>query len=354
MWARLGVMPIISLHRMRTALVAVVVLGAAAIAARGAQAAPPAPTSGSVHAFLLTSAGSSFEDFKVNYRRIGTIYPTYFACDRSNGRIIGGDDPEITSFARERHVKVLARFDCQDTATLHRILTDPALRESTISELADIVASHGYDGINLDFEAGLATDRDAYTSFVTDLAARLHALGRQLSIDVSAKRMDNDVNHPRSALYDYPALAKAADYVFVMAWGRHWQNSAPGPIADWPWFTSVVDYVASQPNPQRFVIGAPLYGFDWRSAGGPGTPGMANEYADLAARAQRVGATPQYDPAARESHFTYTAPGGVPHDVWYLSAQAALERLNLARSRGFGVGVWRLGREDQTLWQSLS
>jgi spore germination protein YaaH len=352
-------MPIPSFRLVRTILVALALALAVAVALAGAaartsaDAAAPTPTSGTVHAFLLASTGSSFEDFKVNYRRIGTVYPTFFACDRSNGRITGTDNPEITSFAKNRQVKVLARFDCQHTATLHRILNEPALRESTIAGLLDLVARHGYDGINLDFEAGSAEDRDAYTSFVTDLATRLHTVGRKLSIDVSAKRMDDDVNHPRSALFDYPALAKAADHVFVMAWGRHWQTSGPGPIADWSWFTKVIDYVASQPNPDRWVIGAPLYGFDWPSGSGPGRPGTANEYADLIARAQRVGATPQYDPATHESHFAYTDPGGVAHEAWYLSSQGVLERLDLARSRGFGVGVWRLGREDQSLWQSI-
>ncbi|MEA2288948.1 MAG: hypothetical protein QOD55_945 [Solirubrobacteraceae bacterium] len=336
-------------------LIAVVVAVALApvAAPSGAQAAPPPPTSGSVHAFLLASSNSSFEDFKVNYQKIGTVYPTFFECDRSTGQIEGADDARITEFAKNRQVKVLARFDCQHTATLHRILTEPALRESTIAGLMDLVAKHGYDGINLDFEAGLAADRDAYTAFVTDLAGRLHAAGRKLSIDVSAKRMDNDVNHPRSALYDYPALAKVADHVFVMAWGIHWQTSAAGPLADWSWFTKVVDYVASLPNRERYVIGAPLYGFDWPAGSGPGNPGTANEYADLTARAARVGATPQYDATARESHFTYTDGAGVQHEAWYMTGPAVLERLNHARSRGFAIGVWRLGREDQTLWQSI-
>jgi spore germination protein YaaH len=340
---------------MRAAALALVVAATvmAVAAPAGVSAASPPPSSGSAHAFLLATAGSSFEDFKVNYQRIGTVYPTYFWCDRSNAQIMGSDNPAITRFAQDRQVRVLARFDCQHGPTIHRILTEPALRESTLAGLMTLVGQHGYDGINLDFESGAASDRDAYTSFVSDLAARLHAGGKALTVDVSAKRMDNDVNHPRSALFDYPALAKAADHVFVMAWGNHWQTSGPGPMADWSWFQAVVDYVTAQPDPDRYVIGAPLYGFDWPAGGGVSHPGTANEYADLAARAERIGVTPQFDPTAREAHYSYTDGSGTPHDVWFMNAQAVVERLNLARDRGFGVGVWRLGREDQSVWASI-
>ncbi|MEA2321612.1 MAG: hypothetical protein QOD81_1462 [Solirubrobacteraceae bacterium] len=349
-------MPVLEyLRRLRAAALVLVLAAALAAVARpaGASAASPPPSSGSAHAFLLATSGSSFEDFKVNYRRIGTVYPTFFACDRSSGQITGSDDAAVTQFAQDRRVKVLARFDCQHGPTLHRILTEPALRESTLAGLMSLVAEHGYDGINLDFESGAASDRDAYTAFVTDLATRLHGAGKALTVDVSAKRMDDDVNHPRSALYDYRALAKVADHVFVMAWGNHWQTSGPGPMADWSWFTSVVDYVAAQPDPGRYVIGAPLYGFDWPSGGGAANPGTANEYADLTARAQRVGATPQFDATAREAHFSYTDGSGAPHEVWFMTAQAVVERLDHARARGLGVGVWRLGREDQSLWASI-
>jgi spore germination protein YaaH len=78
-----------------------------------------------------------------------------------------------------------------------------------------------------------------------------------------------------------------------MAWGIHWATSAPGPIADMPWLRQVVRYVDTLPDRGRYVIGSPLYGMDWPRDAGPGPP---------------------------------------------------------ARAHGYGIGVWRLGREDQALW----
>ena len=312
--------------------------------------APP-PTTGSLHAFVLASTASSFADFQAHYRQIGAVHATYFECNRATAQVQGRDDPRITQFARLRRVEVYARFDCQDAAPMHTILTNPAMRGAWLRTITNLAVQYGYDGVNVDFEAGDPADRAAYTSFVTELAARLHKIGKKLAVDVSAKTAD-DPTHPRSGLYDYPALASAADVVFVMAWGIHWLTSGPGPIADMPWLQAVVHYVNSLPDRDRFVMGSPLYGVDWPRPAGAGPPATALEWSDVAALSARVGVPPAYDATAHETHFAYTDAAGVRHQVWATNAGAVLERMRLFRSNGYGVGVWRLGREDQALWDS--
>jgi spore germination protein len=166
---------------------------------------------------------------------------------------------------------------------------------------------------------------------------------------VSAKAADNPT-HPRSGIFDYAALVPNVDWVFVMNWGVHWATSAPGPLADVRWAASNADYVATMPQPKKWILGAPMYGLDWTGAGGTARPATPLEYADVQALIARVGATPRYDAAAAEWTFTYSA-GGQTHTVWYLDSRALGERFALARVRGLGgVGVWRLGTEDQTTW----
>jgi spore germination protein YaaH len=310
---------------------------------------PPPPSTGGLHAFLLASTDSSFEDFRNHYTKIAAIHPTYFQCNRSTAAVEGADNPQITQFAKLRHVQVFARFDCQSTATLNTILNDPGVRATWLQTITDTAINNGYDGINLDFEAGAAANRAAMSSFVADLASRLHAAGKKLAVDVSAKAADVQ-NHPRSTFYDYNALSASADIVFVMNWGIHWATSGPGPIADMPWVQNVVAYVNSLPNRQKFVMGAPMYGMDWANGGGAANPATALEWADITGLAAGVGATPRFDPAAREVTFDYTAADGTPHTVWGLDSAAVLERLRLYAANGYGIGVWRLGREDQALW----
>jgi spore germination protein YaaH len=310
--------------------------------------AMPAQTGGRAHAFLLATTDESFRDLQRHYRQIGTVYPTYYECRSADGTVAGRDDPLVTRWSQVRGIQVLPRFDCQRAAVLHSILTNPGVRGATIARLVELVRDHDYDGINIDFEQAPASDRDALTAFVSQLASRLHAIGKRVAVEVSAKYQHTTTG--RSGLYDYAALGRAADRVFVMNWGWHWSTSEPGAPDDLELSRRVADYVATMPNRSRFVLGTHLYGMDWPNGGGQSNRASALEYADVRALIARYGATPVLDPQADAWVFTYTDGAGASHEVWYPDATTIARRVQLARERGLGIGFWRLGTEDQRIW----
>ena len=309
---------------------------------------PPVQSTGNAHAFLLASHGISWNDFRAHYRQIGVVYPTYYDC-ATNGSLEGADQPLVTSWAQQRGVKVLPRFNCQRVSVVTKIVEDATLREQWLDAMVSTVSDRGFDGVQLDFEQLPYYDRPAFTSFATELATRLHARGKLLSVSVSPKVADVP-NHPRSSAFDYLALAQQADWVFVMGWGIHWQTSAPGAVDDMTWYSRVMAYLETMPQPARFVVGTPLYGLDWANGGGPSNPAVPREYADTQALIARVGAKPRHDATTDQWTFTYTDSSGAPHEVWYTDASTTHERLRMARERGMGVGFWRLGNEDQRIW----
>jgi len=308
---------------------------------------PPAST-GVAHVFLLASTGTSFKDLQAHYTEIGTVYPTYFECNNT-GAFTGADVPLITGWARLRGIKVEARWNCQQTTTLHRLLSSPSARSALESQMVSAAVASNWDGINIDFEAGAAADRPYLTTFITELAAALHAQGKTLSMEVSAKVKDVP-NHPRSTFFDYNALSYQADTIFVMCWGIHWRTSTPGAIDDMTWANQVAAYVAGRPNKQKFVLGFGMYGFDWPNGGGPANGATPLEYGDVQALQQQSNAPVQWDPVAVAPHFSYTDANGAPHDVWFTNAQSIGARIALAHSYGLGIGLWRLGDEDQGIW----
>jgi spore germination protein YaaH len=344
--------------------------GAPAASARATSSiAPPAdPEGGKAHpnpfspsplqAFLLTGAPDSFADLQAHAGAIGVVYPTYFECSPGGG-VVGAADAEVDAYAAAHGLVEMPRFGCQNGALVHRILTQSALRARVFARLVGLADGPFYAGLNLDLENDGARDRDALTVFVAALAARLHAEGRKLAVDVVGVTHEA-VPRPAAGFYDDRALAAAADTVFVMAWGLHWEGSGPGPIAPLSFVRGVARYVASLPHARRFVLGVPMYGLDWSVSRGRGrlrgggavagpTRATALQYAGALALAQSAGVAPVRDPSSGEMTYTYVR-GGVSHRVWYMDARAILARIAIAHSYGLAAGVWRLGEEDQALW----
>jgi spore germination protein YaaH/chitodextrinase len=307
----------------------------------------PIPTTGTSYAFLLATVDSSFQDLQRHVAQIGTVSPTYFEVLR-DGTIGGKDDPLVTGWARLHGVKVEPRFHTEDPTTQHGLLSDPVKSAALAARIAAICALQGYDGANIDFEGGPPTDRPALTAFIQLLAGELHDQGETLTISVGAKNTATTTG--RNGYFDYPALAQAADHLFVMAWDLHWSTSPAGPISDVTWVSKVVSYILTVPNPGHFIIGTQLYGFDWPT-GARATP---LEYDDVQTLLTQVGATARWDPVAQEPYFTYTDGAGTAHTVYYANAPSVEARFALARSHGMGVGFWRLGSEDETVWADPS
>jgi spore germination protein YaaH len=314
-------------------------------------AAPAATAAQPLQAFLLTSSPDSFADLQAHSGAIGVVYPTYFECALPSGGMLGAPDPEVDAYAAAQRLVEMPRYTCQDGTVVHRILTAPSLRARVLTELVALASGSSYAGLDLDLENDGARDRAALSSFVAALAARLHAARRLLAVDVVGVTHEASPR-PATGFYDDRALSASADTVFVMAWGVHWEGSAPGPIAPLSYVRGVARYVASLPHARRFVLGVPMYGLDWPTPGGRPERATALQYAGVLALAQSVGATPARDPAAGEMTFAYTR-AGVSHRVWYMDARAILERIRIARRFGLAAGVWRLGEEDQALWSSL-
>ena len=217
-----------------------------------------------------------------------------------------------------------------------------------MANLTGLVQQHGYDGINLDFEAGFETDKDVLTTFVAELGRRLHGLGKRLTVEVSAKFYGTQTG--RSGFYDYPQLGRHADHVFVMAWGWHWTSVRArtlGRNRQRPESGQLRRDDAATSN--ALCSGMPLYGADWPWNGGPSNPSTPREYAEVRDIAQRYGATPRLDASSYTWTFKYVE-GGVPHEVWFGDATTVSRRIRVAKVRGLGLGFWRLGTEDQRIW----
>lgn len=233
------------------------------------------------------------------------------------------------------------------------------LRAAHIEQIAQVVTSHAYGGIDVDYEhLALTTDpvvaqkvRRAFSVFVEDLCDRMRSVNKMCVITVMPRTSD-DLTVWRAKLipgvYDYRAISASAARMRVMAYDQHAPNTAPGPIAGFPWVRQIVAYTVRKAPPGKVELGVPTYGRDWS---GETAVTLSEQQAVSLARAH--GLTPTFDPIQRELTFRYRAQG-IWHEVWFSNPRAVAVRYWLARRKGMaGAAYWAAGLEQRGTWSAV-
>ncbi len=139
-------------------------------------------------------------------------------------------------------------------------LNNSSSRQNLIDNIFTLVSQNGYAGVNIDFEGTLAEDRDTFSTFLSELGDRLHAVGLLLTIAVPPKTSE-DI--PWYAGYDYGAIGSIVDLMFIMAYDWHHMASEPGPVAPISEVRNTIEFAMERMDSSKVVLGIPLYGYNW-------------------------------------------------------------------------------------------
>ena len=262
------------------------------------------------------------------------------------------EDSSILSFLRANGILVIPTVanilnGVWDGALVSRIIADAALTTLNIESLVQLAVTHGYDGIDLDYENLSASDRLAFTSFVNQLAAALHANGKLLTVNVYAKTSEPGTwSGPQAQ--DWWAIGQVVDQVRIMTYEYHWSTSGAGPISPVDWVGDVLAFARATIPTQKIMQGVPLYGYDW-----VGQAGVDVVWEQAMALVNQYGATVQWDAGSASPWFEYVARR-TRHTVWFENASSVDAKLqvNAAYDAG-GVSFWRLGGQDPQVWSAL-
>ncbi len=333
--------------------------------AQAAAAPRPAPAFPQVIAWMPSDwdAANAAASLAAHQEQINTISPFWYSMN-ANGLLTarsGARDRDLVQAAHDAGLLVMPTISNSfDPQRVHQVLNDDSLRALHVQIIVYEVLTLQYDGIDIDYEAMLAADRDLFTQFIGELAAALHRYDRLLSVAVQAKTRDLASWDGVGAL-DYAALGEQADEIRVMTYGWCWRNGCtggqpPGPIAPMHWVSDVMAYAGSQIPSSRLVMGIPLYGYDWGpQSNGQGLQGTALNWHDvqqLIAEHQPTVQWWQADErgAVQEHWFTY----GDGHTVVYADYDSVGVRWALAQQMGLrGVALWYLGSDDPRIWAYL-
>jgi spore germination protein len=264
-------------------------------------------------------------------------------------------DPGFVAEARKKDCRVVVTLTDYDQATQRfdpaiaaAILATPATRRDHVAAVAQWCRDNGVDGVDVDWEALTAGQREGYATFVEELAARLHEDGRLIAVDVYPKTSEpGGWNGPRAQ--DWRRLGMAVDQFRIMTYNYSGSWSGPGPLSPPDWMDRVLDFAETQVKPRKIVMGIGFYGRDWRGAH---TTDLVWTDVERIRSADKPRAL--RGPSAELTLFYRR--DGIRHTAFFPDAKAIdakLAMLLLRHPHIRGVYCWIMGQEDPAAWKVL-
>ncbi len=281
---------------------------------------------------------------------VNTLSPRWYFVG-STGAVSDGTDAALVTWAKKNAKKVWAMVgNRSDQEATHQLLSSASARTKAVDALAALVIKYGLDGLNIDFENVAPADRAYFTTFVTQLAVKLHALGAVLSVDVSP-----DLGTDWTEAFDYAALGKQADYIVLMGYDEHYGGSVyPGPNASLPYDRSAIKTLTKVVSSKKVILAFPFYNRDW-SLNSNGTV-ASSAYVSLTEQNQLLSSyamKPVWNSTLGQYVASYTK-GSIKHTIWIEDGRSLIAKYRLVVQNGLaGVAYWHIGGESSDIWASL-
>lgn len=287
-----------------------------------------------------------------------------------NSRLVA-DFMEIARRAPARLVATV--IDAMPAGGMAAVLADPVQRTRHVAALVEFAQRAQVDGLDIDYEqfafadgqATWATTRPHWVSFISELAAALHAEGLTLAVSVPPIYDAGRTSASGYWVYDHGAIADVVDHVRVMVYD--YSTARPGPIAPFDFVTrSLEGTLAAVADPSKVVLGIAAYGYNWPISVSGECPGPVQGRTTVTTRSvhdllARRGGEPVYQPLTGEWSFTYDLDYTEgeksctqTRQVIYVDGDGLAERIMMARRAGVGgVALWALGYEDDPVWEQI-
>lgn len=303
-----------------------------------------APIKAQVRAgFYVNYDLQSYYTLKANISKINMVVPQWLFVDPNTDTIRVEIDQKGFALMDTSPAKIipllsnLVKDDWCDSC-VNRIVSSPVKRTAFIKQLMGIIRKYTFDGVCVDFEDLTSMKNDEHLiEFHQQLYDSMHA--NHLLATQCIPPFNND--------YRISELHKFNDYIFIMAYDQHFEDSKPGPVSDSKWVEQVLDEFTGKINPDQLVLCIAGFGYDWLKGGN----GMDITYEEVMTIAKENDSKIKFDDDGYNLHFDYKDDDNRPHEVWFTDAATNFNIMRTAASYGVaGIALWRLGSEDSRLW----
>lgn len=265
----------------------------------------------------------------IDYSRVSDVFYAFAGSDAS-GALIVQTDPYVPAGNLDTFINATAgknRYLSLEGGNSHSVRDmaySPAARSAFVTNCINFCQSHGFQGIDMDWEnIQSSADSARFDSLVSSLAVALHSHGFKLIITLSYGSYN-------AAYYALNTVTKA-DWIQLMVYDQTGWGSA-SPFGHPSTYQMVLDAAAywqsrGYSNLSKMVIGIPFYGNQFSSTAGGYAPSVT--YASI------MTANPNLKTDQDQDSLTF-----------FNSAALVRKKIEYVKFNGLkGIMIWELGQD---------
>lgn len=311
---------------------------------------PDTPPTWCISVWYPSSDSGGLASLRAHADQIAVVNAFWYT-PRPDGTLLvaaGGEDAKLLAEWRAAGLTIIPTI----AGSLWQMIATPEARAEHVAQIVALVERMDYAGIDIDYEGFPSAARDAFSAFIEDLSAALHARGRLLTVAVHAKT-DDAGTWAGAAAQDWTRIAPAVDVFAIMTYDYTNRNEPPGPLSPPAWALDVLAYAATVNDLRKVRLGLPFYGYTWQRDTPPAT---TTSWEAVQRLITAYAADIQRDPADMEARVSIKARG-LPRQTIVFADSVAIEYkveqiLSAFPDLG-GVAIWGIGGEDPANWDVL-
>ncbi|WP_308635240.1 S-layer homology domain-containing protein [Paenibacillus silvisoli] len=287
---------------------------------------------------------------QVTNSEVNTLSPRWYYLSKT-GSIEDQTDTPLVTWARQEGKAVWAMVgNHSDQEATHAMLTDAKQRQAFVRQLTDRVRKYGLDGLNIDFENMMPEDRNNFTAFIMALHEEMKSIPAVLSVNVSP-----DFGTDWTAVFDYAALARQADYIVLMGYDEHWGGApVPGSVSSLPWLRLGMETLLKQAPAHKVILALPLYTRNWTvfGTGAIQSADITLQQQDLLVSTKNVQVL--WDDQLGQYRGQYYDASALLNQIWLEDGRSLAQKVSLGEQHQVaGYGYWYMGGESADVWTSV-
>lgn len=289
-----------------------------------------------------------------NVKKVNTISPTWFSIASNDGTLDSLALADYVDTAHSNHMEVWPLVDnFSENIDFTAVMNSTSARNKIENQLIAAAIEYSFDGINVDFENISEDAADGYIQFMRELSVMCRKNGIVLSVDVPVP-MDF------TAHYNRKALGEVCDYLMIMGYDEHYAGSEEaGTVASLSFEEEGIQNTLQEVAAEKVVSGIPFYTRLWcTTTNEDGTTTVTSEAMGMNQAQQTLEnnqVEASWDETTGQNYAQFNGENGELYQIWLEDTESLTKKLELIKNYDLGgVAEWKLGLEDDSVWDLIA